>query len=106
MGGGGGVRWALRKLGVDKWLIRTVIALHTEASTVGETGDRLVIFLILSNISVTVAATYPILGMFLEALVLLIFKVSLNDHLHQCDQGGSFCNTVFSGPSVPMTWDQ
>ena len=25
------VRWALRKLGVDQWLIRTVMALYTEA---------------------------------------------------------------------------
>ena len=64
------------------------------------------LLLILWNISVTVAATYPILGMFLEVLVLLILKVSLNGYLHQCDQGGSFCNTVFSGLSVPMTWDQ
>ena len=28
------MRWALRKLGVDEWLIRTVIALYTEACTV------------------------------------------------------------------------
>ena len=28
------VRWALRKLGVDEWLIRTVMALYTEACTV------------------------------------------------------------------------
>ena len=27
----GVVRWALRKLGVDEWLIHTVMALHTEA---------------------------------------------------------------------------
>ena len=25
------VRWALRKLGVDEWFLRTVIVLHTEA---------------------------------------------------------------------------
>ena len=31
------VRWALRKLGVDKWLIRTVMALYTEACTVVRT---------------------------------------------------------------------
>ena len=30
------VRWALRKLGVDEWLIRTVMALYTEACTVVE----------------------------------------------------------------------
>ena len=28
------VRWALWKLGVDKWLVRTVMALYTEACTV------------------------------------------------------------------------
>ena len=28
------VRWALRKLGVDEWLIRTVMVLYTEACTV------------------------------------------------------------------------
>ena len=28
------MRWALRKLGVDEWLIRTVMALYTEACTV------------------------------------------------------------------------
>ena len=28
------VRWALRKLGMDEWLIRTVMALYTEAFTV------------------------------------------------------------------------
>ena len=28
------VRWALRKLSVDEWLIRTVMALYTEACTV------------------------------------------------------------------------
>ena len=31
------VRWALRKLGVDEWLIRTVMALYTEACTVVRT---------------------------------------------------------------------
>ena len=31
------VRWALRKLGVDEWLICTVIALFTEACTVVRT---------------------------------------------------------------------
>ena len=28
------VRWALGKLGVDEWLIGTVIALYTEACTI------------------------------------------------------------------------
>ena len=28
------VRWVLRQLGVDEWLIRTVMALYTEACTV------------------------------------------------------------------------
>ena len=28
------VRWALRKLGGDEWLIRTVMVLYTEACTV------------------------------------------------------------------------
>ena len=28
------VKWALRKLGVDEWLIRTVMALYTEACTI------------------------------------------------------------------------
>ena len=28
------MRWALRKLGVDEWLIRTVMALYTEACTI------------------------------------------------------------------------
>ena len=28
------VKWALRKLGVDEWLIRTVMVLYTEACTV------------------------------------------------------------------------
>ena len=32
------VRWALRKLGVDEWLIRTVMALYTEACTIVRTG--------------------------------------------------------------------
>ena len=31
------VRWALRKLGVDEWLRRTVMALYTEAYTVVRT---------------------------------------------------------------------
>ena len=31
------VRWALRKLGVDEWLIRTVMALYTEACTIVRT---------------------------------------------------------------------
>ena len=31
------VRWALRKLGVDEWLIRTVISLHTEVCTIVRT---------------------------------------------------------------------
>ena len=31
------IRWALRKLDVDEWLIRTVMALHTEACTVVRT---------------------------------------------------------------------
>ena len=31
------MRWALRKLGVDEWLIRTVMALYTEACTVVRT---------------------------------------------------------------------
>ena len=35
------VRWALRKLGVDEWLIRTVIALYTEAYTVVRTDAGL-----------------------------------------------------------------
>ena len=35
------VRWALRKLGVEEWLIRTVMALYTEACTVVRTDDRL-----------------------------------------------------------------
>ena len=32
------MRWALRKLSVDEWLIRTVMALYTEACTVVRTG--------------------------------------------------------------------
>ena len=35
------VRWALRKLGVDEWLIRTVMALYTEACTVVSTDAGL-----------------------------------------------------------------
>ena len=35
------VRWALRKLGVDEWLIRTVMALYTEAYTVVRTDAGL-----------------------------------------------------------------
>ena len=35
------VRWTLRKLGVDAWLIRTVIALYTEACTVVRTDAGL-----------------------------------------------------------------
>ena len=31
------MRWALRKLGVEEWLIRTVMVLYTEACTVVET---------------------------------------------------------------------
>ena len=31
------VRWVLRKLGVDEWLIRTVMALYTETCTVVRT---------------------------------------------------------------------
>ena len=31
------MRLALRKIGVDEWLIRRVMALHTEASTVVRT---------------------------------------------------------------------
>ena len=31
------VRWALQKLGVDEWLIRTVMALYTDACTVVRT---------------------------------------------------------------------
>ena len=35
------VRWALRKPGVDEWLIRTVMALYTEACTVVRTDAGL-----------------------------------------------------------------
>ena len=35
------MRWALRKLGVDELLIRTVMALYTEACTVFRTYDGL-----------------------------------------------------------------
>ena len=35
------VRWALRKLGVDEWPIRTVMALYTEACTVVRTDAGL-----------------------------------------------------------------
>ena len=35
------VRWALRKLGLDEWLIRTVIALYTAACTVVRTDAGL-----------------------------------------------------------------
>ena len=35
------VRWALRKLGVDEWLIRTIMALYTEACTAVRTDDGL-----------------------------------------------------------------
>ena len=35
------VRWALRKLGVDEWLIRTVMALYSEACTIVKTDDGL-----------------------------------------------------------------
>ena len=35
------VRWALRKLGVDEWLIRTVMTLYTEACTVVRTDAGL-----------------------------------------------------------------
>ena len=34
-------RWALRKMGVDEWLIRTVMALYTEACTVVRTDAGL-----------------------------------------------------------------
>ena len=36
-----GVRWALMKLGVDEWLIRTFMALYTEACTVVRTDAGL-----------------------------------------------------------------
>ena len=35
------VRWALRKLGVDEWLIRIIMALYTEACTVVKTDAGL-----------------------------------------------------------------
>ena len=35
------VRWVSRKLGVDEWLIRTVMALYTGACTVVKTGAGL-----------------------------------------------------------------
>ena len=35
------MRWALRKLGVDEWLIRTVMAFYTEACTVVRTDAGL-----------------------------------------------------------------
>ena len=35
------VRWALWKLGVDEWLIRTVMALYTEACTIVRTDAGL-----------------------------------------------------------------
>ena len=35
------VRWVMRKLCVDEWLIRTVMALSTEACTVVRTDARL-----------------------------------------------------------------
>ena len=35
------VRLALRKLGVDEWLIRTVMVLYTEACTVEQMLDRM-----------------------------------------------------------------
>ena len=35
------MRWALRKLGVDEWLIHTVMALYTEACTVFRTDAGL-----------------------------------------------------------------
>ena len=35
------VRWALRTLGMDEWLIRTVMALYTDAYTVIRTDTRL-----------------------------------------------------------------
>ena len=38
------VRWALRKLGVDDWLICTAMALYTEACTVVRTDARLAEF--------------------------------------------------------------
>ena len=35
------VRWAFRKLDVDEWLIRTVMALYTESCTVVRTDAGL-----------------------------------------------------------------
>ena len=35
------MRWALRKLGEDEWLIRTVMALYTEACTIVRTDAGL-----------------------------------------------------------------
>ena len=35
------MRWALRKLDVDEWLISTVMALYTEACTVVRTDHGL-----------------------------------------------------------------
>ena len=35
------MRWTLRKLGVDEWLIRTVMALYTKACTVVRTDAGL-----------------------------------------------------------------
>ena len=35
------VRWALRKLGVDEWLVHTVMALYTEACTIVRTDAGL-----------------------------------------------------------------
>ena len=35
------VRWALRQLGVDEWLIRTVMALYTEDCTAVRTDAGL-----------------------------------------------------------------
>ena len=35
------MRWALRKLGVGEWLIRTVMTLYTEACTVVKTDTGL-----------------------------------------------------------------
>ena len=35
------MRWALQKLGVDEWLIRSVMALHTEDCTVVRTDAGL-----------------------------------------------------------------
>ena len=35
------MRWALRKLGVDEWLILTIMALYTEACTIVRTDAGL-----------------------------------------------------------------